>query len=50
MDNKPLPGNFMLSVLSNLSNIIIPLIIFYIVAEGLLMKTNVYEQDRKSVV
>ena len=38
MDNKPLPGNFMLSVLSNLSNIIIPLIIFYIVAEGLLMK------------
>ncbi len=43
MDNKPLPGNFMLSVLSNLSNIIIPLIIFYIVAEGLLMKTNVYE-------
>jgi len=33
----------MLSVLSNLSNIIIPLIIFYIVAEGLLTKTNVYE-------
>lgn len=33
----------MLSVLSNLSNIIIPLVIFYIVAEGLLMKTNVYE-------
>ena len=33
----------MLSVLSNLSNIIIPLIIFYIVAEGLLMRTNIYE-------
>ena len=33
----------MLSVLSNLSNIIIPLVIFYIVAEGLLMKTNIYE-------
>lgn len=33
----------MLSVLSNLSNIIIPLVIFYIVAEGMLMKTNVYE-------
>lgn len=33
----------MLSVLSNLSNIIIPLVIFYIVAEGLLMKSNIYE-------
>ena len=33
----------MLSVLSNLSNIIIPLVVFYIVAEGLLMKTNIYE-------
>lgn len=33
----------MLSVLSNLSNIIIPLVIFYIIAEGLLMKTNLYE-------
>ena len=33
----------MLSVFSNLSNIIIPLIIFYIVAEGFLSKTNIYE-------
>ena len=33
----------MLSVLSNLSNIIIPLVIFYIVAEGILAKTNIYE-------
>lgn len=33
----------MLSVLSNLSNIIIPLVIFYIVAEGLLSKVNIYE-------
>ncbi len=33
----------MLSVLSNLSNIIIPLVIFYIIAEGLLMKTSIYE-------
>ncbi|WWR15938.1 nucleoside recognition domain-containing protein [Lachnospiraceae bacterium JLR.KK008] len=33
----------MLSVLTNLSNIIIPLVIFYIVAEGLLMKTDLYE-------
>lgn len=36
-------GIFMLSVLSNLSNIIIPLVIFYIVAEGLLSKVNIYE-------
>ncbi len=40
---KYCPDIFMFSVLSNLSNIIIPLIIFYIVAEGLLMKTNIYE-------
>ncbi len=33
----------MASVLSNISNIIIPVIIFYIVAYGLLNKTNVYE-------
>ena len=33
----------MLSVLSNLSNIIIPLVIFYIVAEGILTKSNIYE-------
>ena len=33
----------MLSILSNLSNIIIPLVIFYIVAEGILAKTNIYE-------
>lgn len=33
----------MLSVLSNLSNIMIPLVIFYIVAEGLLSKVNIYE-------
>lgn len=33
----------MLSVLSNLSNIIIPLVIFYVVAEGILEKTNIYE-------
>ncbi len=33
----------MLSVLSNLSNIIIPLVIFYIVAEGILARTNIYE-------
>ncbi len=33
----------MLSVLSNLSDIIIPIVIFYIVAEGLLTKTNIYE-------
>ena len=33
----------MLSVLSNLSNIIIPLVIFYIVAEGILAKTYIYE-------
>lgn len=33
----------MLSVLMNLSNIVIPLVIFYIVAEGLLMKTDIYE-------
>lgn len=41
--NKYLPGNFMLSVFTNLSNIIIPLVIFYIIAEGLLMRTNIYE-------
>lgn len=33
----------MLSFLSNLSDVIIPVIIFYIVAEGLLAKTNIYE-------
>lgn len=33
----------MLSFLSHLSDVIIPIIIFYIVAEGLLMKTNIYE-------
>ena len=31
------------NVLSNLSNIIIPVIIFYIVAQGLAAKKNVYE-------
>ncbi len=33
----------MLNVLSNISNIIIPLLIFYIVAYGLINKCNVYE-------
>lgn len=33
----------MLNVLTNISNIIIPVIIFYIVAYGLLSKNNVYE-------
>lgn len=33
----------MLNVLSNISNIIIPVIIFYIVAYGLIHKCNVYE-------
>lgn len=33
----------MANVLTNLSNIIIPLIIFYVVANGLLLKKNVYE-------
>jgi len=33
----------MLGVLTNLSNIIIPVIIFYIVAYGLMNKKNVYE-------
>lgn len=33
----------MFSVLSNVSDIIIPMIIFYIVAEGLLTKTDIYE-------
>ncbi len=33
----------MASVLSNISNIIIPVIIFYIVAYGLLNRCNVYE-------
>ena len=33
----------MASVLSNISNIIIPVIIFYIVAYGVINKTNVYE-------
>lgn len=30
-------------LLSNLSNLIIPVIIFYIVAYGVIQKTNVYE-------
>ncbi|MCM1134410.1 MAG: spore maturation protein [Clostridium sp.] len=34
----------MASVLSNISNIIIPVIVFYIVAYGVLNKTNVYEE------
>lgn len=33
----------MASVLSNISNIIIPLVIFYIIAYGVCNKTNVYE-------
>ena len=33
----------MLNVLTNISNIIIPVIIFYIVAYGLLSKSKVYE-------
>lgn len=33
----------MVTVLTNLSNIIIPVIIFYIVAYGLIARTNVYE-------
>ncbi len=33
----------MLNVLTNLSNIIIPVVIFYIVAYGLINKNNVYE-------
>ncbi len=33
----------MASVLSNISNIIIPVIIFYIIAYGVVNKTNVYE-------
>ncbi len=33
----------MASVLSNISNIIIPVIIFYIIAYGVMSKTNVYE-------
>ena len=33
----------MASVLSNISNIIIPALIFYIVAYGIANKTNVYE-------
>ena len=34
----------MASVLSNISNIIIPVLVFYIVAYGVLNKTNVYEE------
>lgn len=34
----------MASVLSNISNIIIPVIIFYIVAYGIAAKCNVYEE------
>ena len=33
----------MASVLSNISNIIIPIVIFYIIAYGVCSKTNVYE-------
>lgn len=33
-----------MNALANLSNIIIPLVIFYIVAHGLISKTNVYEE------
>lgn len=33
----------MASVLSNISNIIIPLVIFYVIAYGVISKTNVYE-------
>lgn len=33
-----------MNVLANLSNIIIPMLIFYIVAYGLATKTNVYEE------
>jgi len=33
----------MLSFLSNLSNVMIPLVIFYIVAQGLLRKRDIYE-------
>lgn len=34
---------YMASVLSNISNIIIPVVIFYIIAYGVINKTNVYE-------
>lgn len=34
---------FMVAVLSNISNIIIPVIIFYIVAYGIAVRSNVYE-------
>ena len=33
----------MAAVLSNISNIIVPVIIFYIIAYGMISKTNVYE-------
>ena len=33
----------MVAVLSNISNIIIPVIVFYVVAYGLISKSNVYE-------
>ncbi len=36
-------GVFMLQVLSNISNIIIPMIIFYVIAYGLMNKCKVYE-------
>lgn len=36
-------GVFMLQVLSNISNIIIPLIVFYILAYGLINQCKVYE-------
>ena len=36
-------GIFMLQVLSNISNIMIPLIVFYIIAYGLMNGCKVYE-------
>jgi len=37
------PGNFMQILFKHLSDIIIPVIIFYIVAEGLLARKDIYE-------
>ena len=40
----------MANVLSNLSNIIIPMVIFYIVANGLLQKKDIYEDFIKGAM
>lgn len=42
-DVKKHRKQYMASVLSNISNIIIPVVIFYIIAYGVINKTNVYE-------